>query len=93
MAELFAILADPNRLRLISILVTGELSVGELAEQLDMSESAVSHQLKSLKSIRFVSYQKQGRKVFYRLTDHHVLDLYRSVTEHLEEKNCDIKYL
>jgi DNA-binding transcriptional ArsR family regulator len=50
-----------------------------------MSESAVSHQLRTLRALRLVKYQKQGRRVFYRLADHHVLDLYYAVSEHLEE--------
>ena len=50
-----------------------------------MSESAVSHQLRLLRAMRLVSYDKRGRKVFYCLADHHVLDLYSSVAEHLNE--------
>lgn len=50
-----------------------------------MSESAVSHQLRTLKSIRLVSYRKQGRHVFYQLQDQHVFSLYQAVAEHLDE--------
>jgi len=56
-----------------------------LLGDLGMSESAVSHQLRTLRALRLVKYQKQGRRVFYRLADHHVLDLYYAVSEHLEE--------
>jgi DNA-binding transcriptional ArsR family regulator len=52
-----------------------------------MSESAVSHQLRALRGMRLVSYHKQGRQVFYRLLDSHVIDLYRAVTEHLDEED------
>ncbi|MDJ0566107.1 MAG: metalloregulator ArsR/SmtB family transcription factor, partial [Microcystis sp. M49629_WE12] len=62
-----------------------ELCVCDLADDLGMSESAVSHQLRTLRALRLVKYQKQGRRVFYRLADHHVLDLYYAVSEHLEE--------
>lgn len=85
MAEFFSLLGDSNRLRILSILATQELCVCDLAATLNMSESAVSHQLRTLKSMRLVSYEKRGRKVFYSLQDHHVLALYQSVAEHLDE--------
>ncbi|MEM8828672.1 MAG: metalloregulator ArsR/SmtB family transcription factor [Cyanobacteria bacterium P01_G01_bin.19] len=86
MAEFFRLLGDPNRLRILSLLAKENLCVCDLATLLDMSESAVSHQLRTLRSLRLVSYQKQGRKVFYSLLDRHVLDLYKSVAEHLDEE-------
>ncbi len=85
MAEFFSLLGDSNRLRILSILAQQELCVCDLAATLNMSESAVSHQLRTLKVMRLVAYQKRGRKVYYRLLDHHVLDLYYSVLEHLAE--------
>ncbi len=85
MAEFFSLLGDTNRLRILSVLAHQELCVCDLAATLNMSESAVSHQLRTLKAIRLVSYEKRGRRVFYSLKDHHVLDLYRSVAEHLDE--------
>ena len=87
MAEFFTLLRDANRLRIISVLARQELCVCDLAATLDMSESAVSHQLRTLRAIRLVNYQKRGRKVFYRLQDNHVLALYQSVAEHLDEIN------
>ena len=85
MAEFFSLLGDTNRLRIVSVLALEELCVCDLAAALNMSESAVSHQLRTLRAMRLVSYSKRGRKVFYRLLDNHVLDLYRSVAEHLDE--------
>lgn len=85
MAEFFSLLGDTNRLRIVSILAIKELCVCDLAAALDMSESAVSHQLRTLRSMRLVRYYKRGRKVFYRLQDNHVLNLYLSVAEHLDE--------
>ncbi|MEB3279850.1 MAG: metalloregulator ArsR/SmtB family transcription factor [Lyngbya sp.] len=85
MAEFFSLLGDGNRLRLLSVLAQQEQCVCDLAEILEMSESAVSHQLRSLRALRLVSYRKQGRKVYYRLLDRHVLDLYQAVAEHLDE--------
>lgn len=85
MAEFFSLLGDANRLRIVSLLAQKELCVCDLAAALEMSESAVSHQLRALRSMRLVSYRKRGRKVFYSLLDHHVLTLYHSVAEHLDE--------
>ena len=85
MAEFFGILADPTRLRLISLLSVSESCVCDLAEGLSISESAVSHQLRALRNSRLVRYRKSGRQVFYRLHDHHVLSLYQTVREHLQE--------
>ncbi|MDJ0734957.1 MAG: metalloregulator ArsR/SmtB family transcription factor [Nostocaceae cyanobacterium] len=86
MAEFFSFLGDANRLRILSLLATQELCVGDLAATLDMSESAVSHQLRNLRVMRLVSYRKQGRHVFYRLHDSHILHLYQAVAEHLDEE-------
>ncbi len=85
MAEFFSLLGDANRLRLLSVLAKQEECVCDLAEILEMSESAVSHQLRSLRALRLVSYRKQGRKVYYQLLDRHVLDLYKAVADHLDE--------
>jgi len=85
MAEFFAALADPTRLRLISLLAAEECCVCDLAQQLGMTDSAISHQLRTLRAARLVRYHKKGRQVFYRLHDHHVVDLYRTVQEHLAE--------
>nr|WP_321572309.1 metalloregulator ArsR/SmtB family transcription factor [Calothrix sp. PCC 6303] len=86
MAEFFSFLGDANRLRILSLLATEELCVRDLAHVLEMSESAVSHQLRNLRAMRLVSYRKQGRNVFYSLHDSHVLHLYQAVAEHLDEE-------
>ncbi|MEM1444282.1 MAG: metalloregulator ArsR/SmtB family transcription factor [Verrucomicrobiota bacterium] len=85
MAEFFGVLADPTRLRLISLLSNSESCVCDLADNLSVSESAVSHQLRALRNARLVRYRKVGRQVFYRLHDHHVFELYEAVREHLAE--------
>jgi ArsR family transcriptional regulator, lead/cadmium/zinc/bismuth-responsive transcriptional repressor len=82
-AELFTVLADPNRLRLLSALARQELCVCDLAAGLKMSESAVSHQLRVLKSMRMVNYRKEGRNVYYSLADSQAIELYRSISVHL----------
>lgn len=85
MAELFGILADPNRLRLLSALASQELCVCDLAAAAKMSESAVSHQLRTLRTMRLVSYRREGRNIYYGLADSHIVDLYHLVSEHLDE--------
>nr|WP_302849245.1 metalloregulator ArsR/SmtB family transcription factor [Leptolyngbya sp. LK] len=85
MAEFFGVLGDPNRWRILSALALQELRVGELAAAVDMSESAVSHQLRVLRSMRLVSYRKQGRSVLYCLKDDHIFNLYQAASEHLDE--------
>ena len=85
MGEFFGVLADPTRLRLVGLLAEHEYCVCDLAAKISMTDSAISHQLRALRSARLVSYRKEGRQVFYRLNDHHVLDLYRTVREHLAE--------
>lgn len=85
MAEFFSLLGDPNRLRILSALAVDEFCVCDLAAAVKMTESAVSHQLRTLRSMRLVGYRRQGRNVFYYLKDSHVLNLYREVAEHLDE--------
>lgn len=85
MAEFMGFLADPNRLRILSLLAQGEICVGDLAAAVGMGESAVSHQLRTLRALRLVSARKQGRHVFYRLLDDHVFSFYQAVVDHLDE--------
>jgi DNA-binding transcriptional ArsR family regulator len=83
MAELFRALSDPSRVRILAVLVQGPLNVGALAEQVGLTESAVSHQLRGLRQMRIVRARKQGRQVFYQLDDEHIFDLYRMGLDHV----------
>lgn len=85
MAEFFSVLSDPNRWRILSALAITEMRVRDLAELVEMTESAVSHQLRVLRNMRLVSYRKRGRNVFYCLKDHHIFNLYHDISEHLDE--------
>jgi ArsR family transcriptional regulator len=85
LAELFGALSDPNRLRIISTLLDGECSVGQIALQVALSESAVSHQLRGLRHMRLVRSRKIGRQVFYALDDEHVARLYQLGLEHTRD--------
>lgn len=83
MAESFKALADPTRLRILALLSECECSVGDLAGQLDVSQSAVSHQLRLLRSLDIVRYRKEGREVYYGLADDHVRDILGRTLEHI----------
>lgn len=87
MAEFFGVLGDPNRWRILSALAAQEMRVRDLADAVEMTESAVSHQLRILRTMRLVRYSKQGRNVFYSLKDSHILNLYRDASEHLDESD------
>jgi DNA-binding transcriptional ArsR family regulator len=84
LADLFSALSDPTRLRIISVLLEGEKNVGDIASQLAMTESAVSHQLRGLRQMQLVRARKNGRQVYYALDDDHVAKLYRMGLEHVE---------
>ena len=83
LADLFSALSDPTRLRIISVLLEGEMNVGDIAAQLIMTESAVSHQLRGLRQMRLVRSRKDGRQVFYALDDDHVAKLYNMGLDHV----------
>jgi ArsR family transcriptional regulator len=83
LAELFSALSDASRVRIISLLIEGEMSVSVLAEDLKMTESAVSHQLRGLRQMRLVRARKEGRQVFYSLDDEHVVKLYSMGLDHV----------
>lgn len=85
LAELFHQMADPTRLLLLMSVFSGEKCVCELAEKTDVSVSAVSHQLRSLRTARLVRSRKKGRHVFYTLDDDHVRDLVSKGLEHVRE--------
>jgi ArsR family transcriptional regulator len=84
LAEVFTALSDPSRVRIISALSQTELCVCDLAATLGMSQSAVSHQLRSLRERRLVRHRKQGRHVYYQLDDDHIRDLFRRGLEHVQ---------
>lgn len=83
LASLFAALSDPTRLRIIALLLDGEISVGELVARVGLSKSAVSHQLRGLRDKRLVRSRKEGVRVFVALDDEHVAELYRLGLEHI----------
>lgn len=88
-ADIFDLLSDPNRLRLLVAMIDGELCVCDLAALTGMSESATSHALRLLRAHRVVSARRNGRRAYYRLADSHVrmlLDLGFTHTQHTGER-------
>ena len=82
-AELFRTLSDPSRVRIIAALLDGELNISAIVEAVGLSQSAVSHQMRSLRQMRIVRARKEGRQVFYCLDDEHITDLFRQGLEHI----------
>jgi DNA-binding transcriptional ArsR family regulator len=85
MSETFKILGDPTRLKIVLALTKEELCVLDIAELLGMTESAISHQLRLLKTLRLVKQRKDGKMVFYSLDDEHIEDLVRVAARHSNE--------
>jgi DNA-binding transcriptional ArsR family regulator len=85
LTEIFRVLGDGTRVRILDALSTGELCVGTIAERLGLSESAVSHQLRLLRSARIVRPRREGRMIFYALDDKHVITLFKQGLRHVQE--------
>ena len=85
LAATFAVLGDPTRVRLVDALAHGDLCVSDLAAVVGLSESAVSHQLRLLRSLRIVRARRAGRQVYYQLDDAHVRTLLDQGRRHIEE--------
>ena len=85
LSELFHALGDPTRLKIVLALSLGELCVADLARAISMSDSAVSHQLRLLKTLRLIRSRKAGKQVYYALDDEHVEDVLRIGRVHVGE--------
>ncbi|MBN1219143.1 MAG: winged helix-turn-helix transcriptional regulator [Anaerolineae bacterium] len=86
LAAIFKALADPTRVRLVSVLAHTELCVCDLAATLGMTQSAISHQLSLLREMRVVKNRKDGRMVYYTLDDEHIRDLFQRGLEHIQHR-------
>ena len=86
LAETFKVLGDTTRVRILDALSRSELCVGEIAALLGASESAVSHQLRLLRSARLVRPRRAGQQIFYSLDDHHIVGLFAQGLEHVQER-------
>jgi DNA-binding transcriptional ArsR family regulator len=82
LAQLFQALSDATRVRIVSVLLDTELCVGDIADSLEMSQSAISHQLRTLRELRLVRTRREGKQIFYTLDDDHVADLFQTGLDH-----------
>jgi len=85
LSEIFKILGDPTRLRIMLVLRKRELCVCELSAVIGLSISAVSHQLRLLRGMKLVKYRKQGKLVFYSLDDDHIESIIQQAQIHVKE--------
>ena len=85
LAELFKVFGDVTRIKIMSVLLEGELSVGEISEKLVMSSSAISHQLNILRRSKLVKTRREGKSVYYSLDDEHVYEIISCGIEHISE--------
>ena len=85
LSEFYKIFGDQTRLRILDVLVNKPLCVNEISEILDISQSAVSHQLKNLRSSNLVKTEKVGKNVYYRIADEHIKIILKYGLEHISE--------
>lgn len=85
LADLFKIFGDSTRIKILYVLSESEMCVCDIAQLLNMTQSAISHQLRILKQSRLVKFRKEGKTVFYSLLDDHVRSILSQGMEHIEE--------
>ena len=85
LADLFKMFADSTRIKILYDLFDGEKNVGEICEDIEMNQSAVSHQLKALKTAKLVKSRRDGKAIYYSLDDDHVKTIIAMGKEHTEE--------
>ncbi|MDQ2683532.1 MAG: metalloregulator ArsR/SmtB family transcription factor [Chloroflexota bacterium] len=86
LSSLLALIADPTRLRIVAALAAAELCVCDLSATIGISESAISHHLRSMRDLKVVRARRDGRLVFYSLDDDHVMSIYRQAREHVAHR-------
>ena len=85
LAELFKVFGDSTRIRILYVLFESEMCVCDIAQLLNMTQSAISHQLRILKQSKLVKSRREGKSVFYSLADSHVYSIINQVFEHISE--------
>ena len=85
-AEFYKALSDYSRFKIVYVLMSGEKCVSEIVEKVNMSQTAVSYQLKLLRQMHLVKYRRSGQKIFYSIDDQHVYDIINLTFEHIEHK-------
>lgn len=87
LAELFKVFGDSTRIRILFVLFETEVCVCDLAQALNMTQSAISHQLRILKQNKLVKSRREGKSIFYSLADEHVRTIIAQGREHIEEED------
>lgn len=85
LSELFKIFGDSTRVKIINVLLNNELCVNDIVDKINVSQSAVSHQLRILKGSKLVKYRKEGNLIYYSLADNHVEKIFMLGCEHINE--------
>lgn len=85
-SAIFRLISDPTRLSILFLLRQEELSVGNIAKKLNMEQSAISHQLKTLKNSRLVKAKRAGKNMIYSLDDLHIFSILEQVLTHVKEQ-------
>lgn len=85
LAELFKIFGDSTRVKILFVLLESEMCVCDIAQLLNMTQSAISHQLRILKQSRLVKFRREGKTIFYSLLDDHVCSILSQGLDHLKE--------
>lgn len=85
LAELFKVFGDTTRIKIICALYESEMCVCDIAALLNMTQSAVSHQLRTLKNARLVKFKRQGKVVYYSLDDEHIMRIFNEGLNHVNE--------
>lgn len=85
LAELFKLFGDSTRIKILYVLFESEMCVCDIAQLLNMTQSAISHQLRALKQSKLVKYRREGKTVFYSLADAHVRTIMNQGMEHVSE--------
>ncbi|SJM33734.1 ArsR/SmtB family transcription factor [Mesorhizobium delmotii] len=89
LAETFRLLGDPSRLKILLTCLPGPISVGDIAEKLDLSLSLVSHHLRLLRGARLVRGERQAKQIFYEIADQHVSQVLQDMATHISEDHTD----
>jgi len=89
LAETFKLLGDPSRLRILLTCMPGPISVGEIAEKIELSLSLVSHHLRLLRGARLVKGERQAKQIFYAIADEHVRQVLQDMATHISEDHAE----
>jgi ArsR family transcriptional regulator len=85
-AELFRAFSDTSRVRIMAVLIVQEVNISALAEMVGISESAISHHMRGLRQMRIVETRRDGKEVYYRVEDKHIIELFQQGVRHIRNE-------